>query len=408
MDRRNFGSKKLAGYYLVFLPLFSLLGLFSLFWLVSLTFHRYGADYSIYLNAYVDARAGINPYEPFFVGTSFLNHPIVLLIVRLFFLQGGLLTSLLWSFVSVIAWLACYLIASYLSRPRSSNPLHHTLDLIDILFLILFMVFGPFLETISIGQINTLAVFFVMASLLCSELDRPILAGISIGTAMLIKTSPALFLVYFLIVRRYRVVVSALVTGIVLTLLSQIPFPIDVTTPFIETLLRLPNTIAGGRMSFSLPTLAKVMLRDIRTGELLQFVRLVHKLILVLLVGVAGWFGWRSAYRSRTVRIWLFACFQVLAVIFSPLVWYHHYVFLLFPIVLLLSENSTALQAIGMVVITSIQIERFFQHYIAWSALPTIIGSVLLLITAYVVFLRYARERSGTEGSSVQSVPVDT
>jgi alpha-1,2-mannosyltransferase len=388
------------GFSLVYFVIFSMLGLFSLFWLVSLTFHSYGADYRIYLNAYVDARAGVNPYEPYFIGTSFLNHPLVLIIVRLLFLQGGLLTSLVWSFVSVIAWLACFMMATSLSKPGSSNPLHESFSAQDIFLLTLFMVFGPFLETISIGQVNTLSLFFILASLVLSEMDRPVLAGVSIGTAILIKTSPALFLIYFLLIRRYRVIIAALVTMLVLTLLSQIPFPIDVITPFFTTVLRLPDAIAGGNYGFALTNFASRILAEVGIVGANNFIRWGQRTVFVILILLLSWFGWRYKLEKKGARIWLFACFQVLAVFFSPLVWYHHYVFLMFPILLLISQPSIYVRGIGLVVLTAFQLERYFGHTVVWFPWPSILGTVLLSISVIVMLIKLVRDQNHPEANA--------
>lgn len=97
--------------------------------------------------------------------------------------------------------------------------------------------------------------------------------------------------------------------------------------------------------------------------------------------------------------MWLFACFQILAVVFSPLVWYHHYVYLLFPLVLLLSESSILACVLGVTALTSIQIERYFESHVIWFPWPTLFGALMLLLSAYVLFIRLSLARNTSEGN---------
>jgi alpha-1,2-mannosyltransferase len=78
----------------------------------------------------------------------------------------------------------------------------------------------PIRETVTFGQINMLLVMLVLTDLLIVLPRWPRLAGIGIGIAAAIKLTPAIFIVYLLITRRWRAALTASATTAGATLLA--------------------------------------------------------------------------------------------------------------------------------------------------------------------------------------------
>jgi alpha-1,2-mannosyltransferase len=78
----------------------------------------------------------------------------------------------------------------------------------------------PIRETVNFGQINMLLVLLVLTDLLIVAPRWPRLAGIGIGIAAAIKLTPAIFIVYLLITRRWRAALMAAATAATATLLA--------------------------------------------------------------------------------------------------------------------------------------------------------------------------------------------
>lgn len=78
----------------------------------------------------------------------------------------------------------------------------------------------PIRETVNFGQINMLLVLLVLTDLLIVTQRWPRLAGIGIGIAAAIKLTPAIFIVYLLITRRWRAALTATATAAGATLLA--------------------------------------------------------------------------------------------------------------------------------------------------------------------------------------------
>ena len=86
-----------------FIPYAALAG-FSLSWLITITSHRFGDDFAVYVRALGDALAGVDPHAPYSVGTGFLNHPFVLVLVRIFYFpEHQFRSTLFWASTSVAA-----------------------------------------------------------------------------------------------------------------------------------------------------------------------------------------------------------------------------------------------------------------------------------------------------------------
>jgi alpha-1,2-mannosyltransferase len=120
--------------------------------------------------------------------------------------RGGVL--LFWVFTASAVVVTTYWLVRPLAR-RHNVPLWFALGLA----LPLVSTLEPIRETVTFGQINMLLVLLVLTDLLVVGPRWPRLAGIGIGLAAAIKLTPAIFIVYLLITRRWRAALTATATG---------------------------------------------------------------------------------------------------------------------------------------------------------------------------------------------------
>jgi alpha-1,2-mannosyltransferase len=78
----------------------------------------------------------------------------------------------------------------------------------------------PIRETITFGQINAVLAVLVVGDLLVAVPRKWRLAGAGIGLAAAIKLTPAIFIVYLLLTRRWRAAITATATAAAATLLA--------------------------------------------------------------------------------------------------------------------------------------------------------------------------------------------
>jgi alpha-1,2-mannosyltransferase len=193
---------------------------------------------------------------------------------------------------------------------------------------VLFAALEPVRDTFSFGQVNLLLMVLVYADLpLLSRGSR--LAGVGIGLATAVKLTPALFIGYLLVARRYRAAAVAAGTTAAATLLAALVMPGASRVFWTEALW---NTGRVGLLGYvSNQSLRGLVARLYQTGGGLFWA-------LAAAVALVVW-----AYRVRqagddTVG---FALTGVVACLVSPVTWVHHLVWLVPALVLLADAGLT-------------------------------------------------------------------
>jgi len=203
-------------------------------------------------------------------------------------------------------------------------------QLLSALLVLLLLVVLPFRQNIEWGQVNPLVLVLVLCALLLSDQRKgEVLAGVCLAAAALVKVTPALLLVLFLITGRRRSVYGFFLGVLGLVLLSII---IDGWSPWVHYLQFVPNMGYGRNIeglfhpsvnaNFSLSAFWIRALQG--AGPVVRLVGMLSALTLFVMVLYVG-------LRIRGGRSYHFLVlpFMVLMVIVSPLAWRHHLVYLL-------------------------------------------------------------------------------
>lgn len=196
---------------IVLIVLYLLMGLFAVYWVSHVWVTSYAGDFQIYWGALEKVQAGADPYTPYQVGASFVYHPFILSIFGAF--SGWMdweTAFLVWTGLSVLAWIAALMLGWKMVSEEAASEGRSVQGWLPLLLLV---GFGPFLETLWVGQINA---FLVLSLVLCFYLDRrgrPFLAGVFLAFAVVIKLIPIVLGAYFL-VRRAGKLLGGLATGL--------------------------------------------------------------------------------------------------------------------------------------------------------------------------------------------------
>ena len=152
-------------------------------------------------------------HESIYSDTEYLNyHPPIaaVLLVPLSYLPYKD-AAIIWTVLSIIL----YTISGWLVFRELKIHLPRE-------YLLIFFGFSfswhPFLMNIGLGQWSIVIGFFIVLCWICLRHDRNILAGIILGLACLIKFYPGLLIVYMLLMKRWK----ALVTTILVVMLGTI------------------------------------------------------------------------------------------------------------------------------------------------------------------------------------------
>jgi alpha-1,2-mannosyltransferase len=252
----------------------------------------------------------------------------------------------------------------------------------------------PIRETISFGQINILLALLVLGDLLVAVPRGWKLAGVGVGLAAAVKLTPAIFILYLLLTRRWRVAAVAVATAAAATLLAAALAPaaswrywtgIVWNADKVGHLDRIPNQAIWGAL--------------LRLAAPHQPSRLLW-LALVLLVG-----GYGLARAVRAARagdeVAGLTLTGLVGLLVSPVSWQHHLYWFL-PAILILVDAAAvrpgrrrwaygSLAALVWLTVT-IGVISFFDYGLSYAVLETVPGFFisnwyLLLMLLLVVVL---------------------
>ncbi|MEH0981254.1 glycosyltransferase 87 family protein [Micromonospora sp. CPCC 205556] len=193
--------------------------------------------------------------------------------------------------------------------------------------------FEPMRETVNFGQVNMLLLFLVAVDLLRLLPAGSRWAGVGIGLAAAIKLTPAIFVVYLLVTRRWRAAFTSMAAAVGATLLAAALFP-DASREFWTTALW--NTGRVGELAFvSNQSLRGVVARlDPEDPSTLAWLVLV-------LATVALWVRRSRAAVAVGDEATGLALTGAVMCLVSPVTWVHHLVWLI-PALILLVDNAVA------------------------------------------------------------------
>lgn len=221
------------------------------------------------------------------------------------------------AFLVTTAWLVAPL------ARRHGRPVVFCVALaLPVLFLM-----EPVRETFGWGQVALLLALLVLADVRALDRGRP-WAGVGIGLAAAIKLTPALFIVYLLVSRRWRAAATAGGTALGATLLAYLVDPRASVTYWTSTVWRV------GRVGDPVVSTNQSLLGVL--GRLYGPAPTDRAVWLGLVVAVAAVAVWRAARAARAGDELSGVTITGLAsALVSPISWTHHFYWVLPAVVVL-------------------------------------------------------------------------
>jgi alpha-1,2-mannosyltransferase len=270
-------------------------------------------DLDIYLAAALRAVRGEDAYQPFGIGSSFIYPPTALLLFAPLAQLDAATARLVWLALS----LACFALAVGLLL-RDCPPKQRA-------FLILLVVgFGPVIETLSIGQVNTIVLLGL--ALFIEGYRRPQrrwrwLGDAALAAAILIKISPLVLIAYPILRGDIWRCVRLLVCVACAAAASVLFVGPQAWLGFGQI---LPELFGGFHNA-----------TNQSPGEVLA--NLSQSVTAGPMISAALVIGWLCAiFLRKRSPVGILAMGVLVMTLASSLVWYHHLTFLLLPILLLL------------------------------------------------------------------------
>ncbi len=272
---------------------------------------------------------------------------------------------------------------------------------------------GPVYRTVELGQINLFLVAFVVADfILLSRGSR--WAGIGIGIAAAIKLTPALFIIYLLVTRRWRATIVATAAAAGATLVGFLLVPQASWLYFTEYMWDTTRTSIGQRINNQ--SLAGLIARINDTPYAPTSVWLA------LAIPVAVFALWRARRAQRRgADLAGFSIVGLATCLVSPVSWVHHLVWIAPALIVLVMAAAHATRllhrlmwataALGTFALFSIRLEFYgdYPPFPTWTPERWIgANAFLLCMVLLIIFLPTPPDRISAHPATLTANRSDT
>jgi hypothetical protein len=311
-------------------------------------FPGYFQDFGFYERALNHALTGESPYFVRAIGSGYLYPPHSLLIIEVFhYIKPVFLKFLIYSTFNV-----ALMILTVTGTAR-----YYGYSAKSVWYWYVFCLgFVPFLELLHVGQINTITLFGIFLFFLWLD-TSPVVSGFGLSLAMLTKVTPAIFLANLAVTKKFRVIAFTAAWVFTITILYAIRYGISPVLTYPEMLQWLSNQFVIDNNSQSL--VSKLVMTFGFAFEYPEYliVQRVLMLYIVLVLSVSSFFTIKGKQPKEPLFI-----VTALGMTVSPnVMWYHHYVFVLLPIMIWMGWMRLDARTVNWCLagLFIIQIERF-------------------------------------------------
>jgi hypothetical protein len=185
------------------------------------------------------------------------------------------------------------------------------------------LLYDPVSLSIWIGQVDAIVTLGLAISIWAWRKERWWLAGAGAGVAALLKISPAVFIVYFLLMRRYTAALGALLTGLCLLIGAALIGDHNNLASFFA---KVAPALAGGTLyseNQSLPAwLGRLTTTDTDLNDFTRTLGSVRWLAPIIAAAGVGWI-WFEARDRRYPGLGL-SLLVLVALLCGPIAWDHY------------------------------------------------------------------------------------
>lgn len=272
-------------------------------------------DFALYERALSRALSSLDPYDIRDIGPAFLYPPPSLFAIEALSMTPN--ESLQFYVV-----LSVNLVATLFIIRQIYSRFGYNVRDVWFWFPIAFF-FAPFLATLQVGQINLITelgiVIFFMAAI-------PWLAALGLTLAVITKVTPLAFLFYSFVGRDRKTIFYSLILIIAVILAAGFRYGFSTYTAYIDVFADLLQTTGLTQNSQSFESKVWMTFQPDFSPALFHTVFLLYMGMLVL---VSGCFAARA-----DDRVPLFIVLGLAITVSPNVMWYHHYVFLLHPLLI--------------------------------------------------------------------------
>ncbi|OGG12937.1 hypothetical protein A2773_01880 [Candidatus Gottesmanbacteria bacterium RIFCSPHIGHO2_01_FULL_39_10] len=275
-------------------------------------------DFSVYYSAVKVALSGGNPYSnDLSLFAPFMYPPQILFIFIPFLYIPYIVAEKLWLFMSFVFLFLSLIFLFKINKQKLLTP--QSIFLCSLVFLSF-----PLKFTLGMGQINVMILLFSVLFIYFLHKDKDYIAGILLGLSISLKLFPVLLLPYLLLIRKWKILLSALTTLITITVLTLFAFGHEMLLEFwYKVLPALGSPWDGGYYNQALSgTITKL------TGSPNQLFQFIVSSILII---ISAWVILSKKKKTHSMISMDIGMIITLSLLINNFSWQHHFVWLLIP-----------------------------------------------------------------------------
>lgn len=249
--------------------------------------------------------------------TSFVYPPFVALFFAPFTILPFFIAEKIWTLVSIVSLLLSLFVLFKIFKQKifSSTAI--------LLVSLSFLAF-PVKFTLGMGQINLLILLFLVLTIFFANNHKDKTAGSFLGLSIALKLFPVLLLLYFSLIKRWKIIffcLTIIISSLVLPLFFIKP---EVNLYFIK--ITLPNLLGGWKYDYYNQSLSGFLGR---TGWI-DFREILRIFISVIFLGIS-FFAIINKPTKKGLSNLKIGILIILSLIINNFSWQHHFVWLIFP-----------------------------------------------------------------------------
>jgi len=186
----------------------------------------------------------------------------------------------------------------------------------------------PLVQTLAYGQVNVYLALLVLVDAFVLMPRRSKWTGVGVGLAMAIKLTPGIFLLFFLVNKQWRAMITAAITGAAVTVLAACVAPTETWRYFTDLIF------SSDRVGFLDDTMNQSINGLLARASAPEAPSRLMWLLLSAVVLVIGVIRARNAARAGD-QLFAVTMIGIVGLLVSPASWIHHAVWVVPALVLL-------------------------------------------------------------------------
>lgn len=336
-------------------------------------------DFSIYYYSTLDLLRHINPYTDNSLFTIY-NYPTAsnLLFLPLLFFSYPVAQGL-FLYVSFAALVGIIYFSIKIVYQKFSWKLF-------FLFLSLALLSFPVKFTFGMGQSNLIGYFFLIYGYFLYKRQKPSKAGIAIAIGILFKPVLAFLLLFFLLQKAWKLLVASLSILLLCNAVAFLLYPKE-TTYYITSMFPHLFNSAGREVYFNQGFIGFVA-RITNNLMLRSIISFTFNLLVIALIMY-------QTIKIKKQKTLCFALFLTALPMIDALSWQHHFVFLIFPFILLTRLSEKRIISLLLVFLAYMLVSGNIKYPGIYSHMPyafilshVFYGTLLVFILLMQVIIR--------------------